>query len=302
MRGPTGDRGARGAGALLLAGCILLSACGSAPPRPAEGPRKPGGYYLDDGPQPNPPADLDRVPDAQARLEPIRAANARPYIAMGRTYTPMTELGPYRATGKASWYGRRYHGKPTASGEIYDMYAMTAAHPILPIPSYARVRNLQSGRAVLVRINDRGPFHPDRVIDLSYTAAYKLGILADGSATVEVESIVPGKDAAPSASGWRTGDVRAPQSAVPAHAVAPLSQEAAGVYVQLGAFSVRGNAEAFAARLQAELGWLAEAIGLYQAGGMFRVRAGPYPDRDAAQRAAVRIERALDLKPIVIDN
>jgi rare lipoprotein A len=285
-----------------MAVCILLSACGSAPPRPAEGPRQPGAYYLDDGPQPNPPPDLDRVPDARPRLEPIRAANARPYTAMGRAYTPMGELGPYRATGKASWYGRRYHGKPTASGEIYDMYAMTAAHPILPIPSYARVRNLQTGRAVVVRINDRGPFHSDRVIDLSYTAAHKLGILSNGSALVEVQSVIPGRDDAPSATVWRAGDSQTPPSTAAVGSPPPLSQETAGVYVQLGAFSVRENAEGFAARLQAELGWLAEAIGVYQADGVFRVRAGPYRDRNAAQRAAARIERALDLEAIVINR
>src|SRR5574341_39644 len=266
-----GGAGAQGL-AVLLASCVLLSACGSAPPRPAEGPRKPGGYYLDDGPEAQPPADLDKVPDAQPRVEPIRAANARPYTAMGRTYTPMTELGPYRATGKASWYGKRYHGKPTASGEIYDMYAMTAAHAILPIPSYARIRNVETGRAVSVRVNDRGPFHPDRVIDLSYTAAYKLGILSNGSAVVEVESIVPGQDAPPSASAWRAGDPHVPPSATQTRLAPPVSQENAGVFVQLGAFSVRENADGFLARLQAELGWLADAIGVYQGGGLFRVR------------------------------
>src|SRR5207344_631281 len=99
-----------------------------------------------------------------------------------------TELGAYRATGLASWYGKRYHGKPTASGEIYNMYAMTAAHPTLPIPSYARIRNPANGREVVVRINDRGPFHSDRIVDLSYTAALKLDLLR-GVAPVELQRI-----------------------------------------------------------------------------------------------------------------
>ena len=118
------------------------------------------------------------------RAEPIRAATARPYVVMGRSYTPMTRLEPYRARGIATWYGRRYHGKQTSSGEIYDMYAMTAAHTTLPIPSYARVTNLANGRSVVVRVNDRGPFVDGRLIDLSYTAAHRIGVLAGGSAMV----------------------------------------------------------------------------------------------------------------------
>ncbi len=153
---------------------------------------KKGGYYLDDGPGDNPPADLDSIPDAIPRDEPLRPANKRPYAALGKSYTPMTTLASYRERGIASWYGRRYHGQKTASGEPYDMYTMTAAHTTLPLPSYARVTNIQNGKSVVVRVNDRGPFHSDRLIDLSYTAAYKLGVLDGGSGWVEVESILPG--------------------------------------------------------------------------------------------------------------
>ncbi|MGH8684053.1 MAG: septal ring lytic transglycosylase RlpA family protein, partial [Nitrosospira sp.] len=152
---------------------------------------KKGGYYLDDGPGDNPPADLASIPDAVPRGEPLRQANMRPYVALGKSYTPMTALKPYRGRGIASWYGRRYHGQKTASGERYDMYTMTAAHTTLPLPSYARVTNIRNGKSVVVRVNDRGPFHSDRLIDLSYTAAYKLGVLDGGSAWVEVESILP---------------------------------------------------------------------------------------------------------------
>jgi rare lipoprotein A len=104
---------------------------------------------------------------------------------------PLSSLQPFKQRGVASWYGKRFHGQKTASGETYDMYAMTAAHPILPIPSYARVTHVKSGRQVVVRINDRGPFHNGRVIDLSYAAAYRLGLLDSGSGEVEVQSIVP---------------------------------------------------------------------------------------------------------------
>ena len=154
--------------------------------------RRGGGYYLDDGPGDNPPADLDSISDAIPRDEPLRPANMRPYVALGKSYTPKTSHEAYRERGIASWYGRRYHGQKTASGEIYDMYGMTAAHTTLPLPSYVRVTNIANGRSIVVRVNDRGPFLSDRLIDLSYTAAYKLDVLDGGSAWVEVENILPG--------------------------------------------------------------------------------------------------------------
>ena len=165
-----------------------LSGCGGQPTRSA--------YYKDDGPGGPPPYGLDRIADARPRVEPLNRGANEPYVALGRKYVPYTSLKAYRQRGIATWYGRRFHGKRTASGERYDMYAMTAAHTILPIPSYARVTNLGNGRSIIVRINDRGPFHADRIIDLSYAAAYKLGYAAAGSARVEVEAILPGKTSA----------------------------------------------------------------------------------------------------------
>ena len=148
-----------------------------------------GGYYLDDGPGENEPANIDSIPDAQLRVEtPLERAN-KPYSALGMQYSPMTAYKPYKKQGVASWYGKRYHGKQTSSGEVYDMYGMTAAHTTLPIPSYAKVSNPANGRSVIVRINDRGPFKNDRLIDLSYAAAYKLRLAEQGSALVEVEMI-----------------------------------------------------------------------------------------------------------------
>jgi rare lipoprotein A len=142
-----------------------------------------------DGPEAAPPGGLDRVPDAAPRVEPIRSGGPnKPYEVFGREYVPFTQDRAFRERGLASWYGRKFQGRPTASGEIYDMYAMTAAHPTLPIPSYARVRNPANGREIIVRVNDRGPFHPGRIIDLSYTAALKLDLLR-GVAPVEVERI-----------------------------------------------------------------------------------------------------------------
>ena len=162
--------------AALLAG--LLGGCASKRVTPGA-----------DGPPLNPPADLVSVPDAVPRVEPLRVGGPnKPYEMAGQRYVPMTADLPLDESGLASWYGRKFHGQPTSSGEPYDMYAMTAAHKTLPIPSYARVRNLANGREVIVRVNDRGPFAAGRVIDVSYSAAVKLGLLA-GVAQVQLQRL-----------------------------------------------------------------------------------------------------------------
>jgi len=175
----------RPAPALLLAAFMVtaLAAC-------TLGPRR-GGH--EDGPG---AGNLDRIADARPRSEPLNRGANSPYTALGRKYVPYQSLTPYRQRGVATWYGRKFHGKPTSSGERYDMYAMTAAHTLLPIPSYVRVTNLSNGRSIVVRVNDRGPFHPERIIDLSYAAAYKLGFVNAGSVRVEVEAILPRSSAA----------------------------------------------------------------------------------------------------------
>src|SRR5690606_31134850 len=140
-----------------------------------------GGYYKDDGPGRDIPANIDAIPDAVPRIERRCPAYFRPLEVFAVRYMPIAEDQPYRQEGVASWYGCKFHGEKTANGETYDMYAMTAAHPTLPIPSYARVTRVGTGRSVIVRINARGPFHPGRIIDLSYVAAAKLGLIGPGS-------------------------------------------------------------------------------------------------------------------------
>ena len=156
---------------------------------PTIGARRPGGYYQDDGPDANPPPDLENIADATPKLEPLATRANRPYSVFGVQYIPLTQLKPYREKGRASWYGKKFHGQPTSIGERYDMYAMTAAHPTFPLPSYAKVTNPRNGKIVIVRVNDRGPFLNNRIIDLSYTAAAKLGYVNAGSTEVEVELI-----------------------------------------------------------------------------------------------------------------
>ena len=176
--------------ACVVATALVLAACGTT--GSGGGPAKRGGgYYQDDGPGAAEPADLAAIPDAQPRDEPLVDRANRPYVVFGRRYEPMRAREPYRERGVASWYGRKFHGRATSIGEPYDMYAMTAAHKTLPLPSYVRVTNLANGNSVVVRVNDRGPFLQGRLIDLSWTAAAKLGYVNDGHARVEVEVIDP---------------------------------------------------------------------------------------------------------------
>src|SRR5437016_11841587 len=195
---------------------LALSACASAPSGS-------GGYYKDDGPGERPPADLDQVADAQPKAEPLHRYANRPYQVFGKDYVPLAFVQPYSQRGTASWYGKKFHGQRTASGEPYDMYAMTAAHPTLPIPSYARVTRVATGRSVIVRINDRGPFHQGRMIDLSYAAALKLGFAQLGSAEVELESIEPGQAVAPTQQAATT----IPQAVAPTQQAATTIPQAA---------------------------------------------------------------------------
>jgi rare lipoprotein A len=234
----------------MAVAALLLAACSSAP--------KQGGFFREDGPPEHVPPDLLATPDAVPRDEPFNPYANRPYVALGRTYVPDTSGAPFHQRGIASWYGRQFQGNRTASGEPYDMFAMSAAHPTLPIPSYARVTSTRDGRSVIVRINDRGPFVHDRIIDLSYAAAARLGLAGPGSGEVEVERIVPAQIAhgLPSATPVGQG---VPAEAAPdpiariatAEDPPPAQSAASGPSwsVQLGVFKIATNAEALRDRL-----------------------------------------------------
>jgi rare lipoprotein A len=281
-------------GLAALAIVCLLAGCGSAPQRtpptetrePSGGEPRRGAYYKDDGPGANAPPNLEQTPDAVPRAEPLHRFANRPYEVFGRQYVPMAPSAGFRERGVGSWYGRRYHGQRTSSGEPYDMYAMTAAHPTLPIPSYARVTNPANGRSVVVRINDRGPFLAGRVIDLSYTAALKLGYIDAGSAQVEVESIVPG----------------AATATPPAAAATATVAQTRGIVLQLGAFSARESAEGFRARIYQQLSWLNDPIEVQASGNLFRLHLGPFPSEEAARRIAGRIKAELGFAPVLVNR
>jgi len=301
---------------LWFAMAVLLAACGTQPARPPAqrtavpqgsalpGPASPprGGYYLDDGPGENPPADPDAIADARPVAEPLHRYANNPYVVFGREYVPRRALAPYREQGLASWYGRRFHGQPTSSGEPYDMYAMTAAHPTLPIPSYARVSDPASGRSVVVRINDRGPFHADRLIDLSWAAAYRLGYAARGSAPVVVESILPeGAAAVRTAPGAGADPIAELLGRLEADAhTVPAQAGAERIFLQLGAFVSRDNAESFRARIALALPGESGRLELNAGEGIFRLRLGPYADAGEAGRAAQRIAEAFGVRPLAV--
>lgn len=176
---------------LTAIGCLslILVGCSTTPPAPTT--QITPGQPTTDGLGLHPPANLDSIPDAIPKPEALNRFANRPYTALGKSYVPNTSNQPYKVQGMASWYGRKFHHQKTSNGDIYDMYGMTAAHTTLPLPCYVRVTNLANHKSVVVRVNDRGPFIDNRVIDLTYTAAWKLGYVKQGTAMVEVERVFP---------------------------------------------------------------------------------------------------------------
>jgi rare lipoprotein A len=291
--------------AVLAACALLLSACGTSPPKPSSPspssslPPLSGKYYSNDGPGDSPPSNLDSIPDAVPKSEALHRFANRPYTVLGQDFVPATSLRPYKERGVASWYGRKFHGQKTAIGETYDMYAMTAAHPTLPLPSYAKVTNAATGKSVIVRVNDRGPFLHGRVIDLSYAAAHRVGIAGPGSGMVEVEAIIPGEPPVLMAAAPLPPVERAeppPPAPVPTPAT-PLSP--GGYAVQLGAFQNYANAQSFLTHVQGQLADARVEPRVREAGGLYRVYVGPYPDRDEARRIADRITSAFGMATAV---
>lgn len=331
----------------ILFAALVLAACSSTPTRKEETRSSPapviesnavptisgtqpkrGGYLEGDSPGKDIPTNLDSIPDAVPRVEPLHRFANSPYSALGKTYTPLTSSGGYKERGIASWYGKKFHGKRTASGEIYDMYSMSAAHPVLPIPSYARVTNLANKKSVVVRINDRGPFMHDRIIDLSYAAAHKLGIVNNGSAevVVEVEGLVAENKALPPEDTESvvitplkstmdsvvvapikplpalSAPVAAAKKTSPALVSSAMGGELASgnVYLQLGAFRSQQSAESFLSRMNIEFEGSGKRVELYQKDDdMIRIHVGPYLSQEEARATAERLEPRLGFRPLV---
>lgn len=311
--------------ALLLV--LIMTGCSTPGNRGQQG----GGYYEDDGPGSNPPsnAQLDAIPNAVPRIEPLASGANKPYVVFGKRYVPDTSDTPFRQEGRASWYGRKFNGARTSSGERYNMYAMTAAHPTLPIPSYARVTSEVNGKTIIVRVNDRGPFHSNRIMDLSYTAAYKLGLIGPGSGRVIVERILPSDIRTMVASGklapedsQLTADDAAHPVTPPAQtpdpsplpmplpaAPSPIAQTTAqdavpqadgAYYLQVGAFSQSANATTLAKRINTELRGMGKHATTLQIARLYRVRIGPYDTRESAVSDMSTVNAKTGIRPSLI--
>ncbi|UJX26727.1 septal ring lytic transglycosylase RlpA family protein [Pseudoalteromonas sp. CF6-2] len=230
--------------------CVLLTACSSSSQR--------GRYAMEHDAAPlRKPTELE-MQDAVVTPVVKSASAGRPYEVLGKRYTPMLDETGYSEEGIASWYGRKFHNYHTSNGEIYDMFAMSAAHKTLPLPSFARVTNLDNGKSVIVRVNDRGPFHDDRLIDLSYAAAYKLGYYTKGTARVKVEAITLA-DSAPRLS-----------------------------YIQVAAGSTLANVEALAFQLRQQYH---VPTNIVEKDGIYRLRLGPIKDAAEAQTVLNKLKQ-----------
>lgn len=254
----------------------ILSGCVTRPPQQAWVP--PGGET--DGAPPH-AVDFDRIPDAQPRPEPLPSGANKPvYQVWGRQYRVLPSNRGYLERGIASWYGTKFHGRPTSIGEPFDLYKLTAAHRSLPIPSYAEVTNLDTGKRIVVRINDRGPFVDGRLIDLSYAAAGKLGILAQGTGRVEVRAIDTSRPARQAAGPSTPPD--APQTA---RASAPASP----LFLQVGAFDSRYYADRLRWELQKTVSHGILVDHQAQARPPYRVRIGPLRSREQADALGIQL-------------
>lgn len=274
-------------GALIAGGIIILGGCSSGPPAQTGGiaaPQPGGGYSrAHDGP-PEHFKDVSSIPDA-IPVPHTGRYKATPYEVLGKRYTPLQNGFDYRAEGSASWYGSKFHGYHTANGEEYDLYGMTAAHKTLPLPTYVQVTNLENNRKVIVRVNDRGPFYSDRIIDLSYAAAAKLGFADKGTARVRVEGIDPVAWQQKNNPGYlvTAPAVQQPQQPVVASRAAPAAGE--GYFLQVGAFSSAQAAEHLRSQLQSVVNAHAFVTPVVANGQtLHRVRLGPVSSPDEAQR------------------
>ena len=271
-------------GALLA---TLLAGCGS------RGPGFPG---TQDGPGEH--RDVSHVPDAVPRVEPrSRGGNPQSYVVFGKRYYTLPHSRGFVERGIASWYGRKFHGNATSNGEIYDMYVMSAAHKQLPIPTYVEVTNLENGRRVVVRVNDRGPFHENRIIDLSYAAASRIGMLGKGTALVEIRAIDP---EAPQAPPTRVARSPAP-AAPPAAPVPQVAGHNPRIFLQAGAFSDSGNAERLRVRLEQGLSSGVRVVPATLATGpVHRVQVGPLASVEIADEVSARMHGLGITDPLVV--
>jgi len=246
-----------------------------------------GAYYLDDGPDENPPQNLDKILDAQPKYEALSKRANRPYVAFDKKYVPMQKIIPFKEEGYASWYGKRYHGRKTSIGETYDMYQMTGAHKTLPLPCYIKVTNLKNKRSVIIRINDRGPFIDERIVDLSYAAAHRLEIIKNGSELVKIEMVNP------SSVETQIEEFRENSS---------ISSTIKSFYIQAGAFSNEDNASYLINRLSKIKFKNLLNIKKLNKNSLHLVTIGPYASKKSAEEALKNITKKIQLNSFIISE
>lgn len=273
-------------GAVIGSLLILLTACSSSPAKKPVGPVASSSRPAQDG-APAYFKDVSQIPDAVPVPHTGAFKNA-PYRVLGRDYNPLKDGRNYRENGLASWYGTKFHGQLTANGEPYDLYGMTAAHKTLPLPTYVQVTNLDNHRTIIVRVNDRGPFHSDRIIDLSYAAAVKLGFAEQGTGRVKVEGIDPVAWQQQNNPGYLVRALPTPAQPITSAPVRPAASApavAGGLYLQVGAFSSDQAAQQLRAQLQ---GVVTAPVFVspvqLNARTLHRVRLGPVDSHDEAER------------------
>ena len=242
---------------------------------------------IKDGAPRRAPGNLERLPDPVVRTLPrSKSGNRSPYTVLGKQYTLLPRAEGYRAVGNASWYGSKFHGRLTSSGEPYNMYKLTAAHKSLPIPCFVRVSNLDNGRSTIVRVNDRGPFHSKRIIDLSYAAAVKLGFANKGTARVRVEVVTPKTHLAQNKVGRSSVEKTHVSRAIPT------------IYLQAGAFGERHAASVFLTKLKNLVGPIVHIAG--SSDGLFRVNIGPVSHLREAERIQALMVSANFSRPLIL--
>ena len=298
-------------GSIIGVICVGLLACNTPPPpRSAEDARQASRYQVDQDYGPDAPLDVSHLPDAIPKVEPrTSAGNKSPYTVLGKTYSLLPPDAAYAEDGLASWYGNKFHGHQTSNGEIYNMYGMTAAHKTLRIPTYVKVTNLDNQRSVIVRVNDRGPFHSDRIIDLSYAAARKLDYAERGTARVRVEAIDPvqwANTANPSTEVVvQAANVPAKLNGVTIEHKAPLPESVEGyqlpanTFLQAGAFSSQDSALS----LRDMLGGLTHYpvfVARTNSNALYRVRIGPITDNYELMQIRELIFRKGGVRPHVV--
>ncbi|MGR6860998.1 septal ring lytic transglycosylase RlpA family protein [Aliivibrio salmonicida] len=263
---------------LLLLISLVLTGCASEPPKSSTDEPNAGRYQINNDIAPDMPISVKHIEDSHPRYEPKSLYGNKDYTLLGKDYPIVKEPKGFTQEGKSSWYGKKFHGHKTSNGEVYDMYSMSAAHKTLPIPSYVKVTNKDNGKTAIVRVNDRGPFHEGRIIDLSFAAATKLDVIKTGTANVKIEYI----------------SIDKPKNAHEWHAIDPNQY-----YIQMVALKSGHGATKAAEKLQKKFN---SPTNIIKSNTVYRVRLGPFLDRDIADVTLLEVKNNSYISAFIIQE